>query len=241
MRNILNALAALIFIFNLNCGNTKDDFANEVAFEKIIETAPLATRLLFNNNYVTVIEFDLKPGAKLPAFRLGDFTLYALSDCEIGYLDDNRVATKKLKSRDIFWNPEGRQMMENRGTDTARFFIVARKATALPEYVLEDLDRDVSQTNPEVTELLLDNDNIRVIEVNLQPGEEIRTHRGIARIIYSLNPYTINYTSDEYENRDSTVRKTFEPGYTHWHESGSHSLVNIGETPLRELIFEFKK
>jgi len=240
VRNILSALVVLVFIFNFNCGNTRDDASSEVAFENIIEAAPLAAKLLFNNNYVTVIEFDLKSGARLPTFTLGDFTLYSLSDCEIGYLDDSRAATKEFQSGDIFWHRAGRQVMGNKGTENARFFIVARKTTVLPEYVLEDLDRDVSQTAPKVAELLLDNDNIRVIEVNLRPGEEIKTHRGIARIVYSLNLYTINYTSDEY-NFDSTVKKIFEPGYTHWHESASHSLVNIGETPLRELIFEFKK
>ena len=240
MRNILSILVVLVLFFNLNCGQTGDDSSKEVTFENLIEAAPMATKLLFDNNYITVVEFDLKPGAELPAFTLGDFTLYSLSDGTISFLDDGEPAARELKNGDIFWYPGSRQMVENKGTVATRFFIVARKTTTLPEYVLEDLEQDVSQTAPEVAELLLDNDHIRVIEVKLEPGEEIKTHRGIARVVYSLNPYTIDYRTNEYD-KDTTIQKTFEPGYTHWHESGSHSLVNIGETPMRDLIFEFKK
>lgn len=240
MRNILSVLMILVIVFTLNCDRSRDKTATGIPFEDIITSAPLKTSLLFNNSYVTVVSFDLRPGARLPAFEVGDFTLYSLSNCEISCLDDNKPVTKELSEGSLFWSFGGHQEIENKGTDNARFFIVARKAAALPEYLLEDLDQDVSRTAPEVAKLLLDNDYIRVIEVNLQPGEEIKTHRGIARIIYSLNPYTIKYNTDEFKN-DSSTQKTFEPGYTHWHESGSHSLVNIGETPMRDLIFEFKK
>jgi hypothetical protein len=240
VRKILSILLILIIVFNLNCGGSRDKTATGVPFEDIIASAPLEASLSFNNNYVTVVSCDLKPGTRLPAFEVGNFTLYSLSNCEISCLDGNRPVTKGLSEGSLFWSPGGHQEIENKGTDNARFFIVARKAVALPEYLLEDLEHDVSRTAPEVAKLLLDNDYIRVIEVNLQPGEEIKTHRGIARIIYSLNPYTIKYNTDEFKN-DSSTQKTFEPGYTHWHESGSHSLVNIGETPMRDLIFEFKK
>ena len=50
--------------------------------------------------------------------------------------------TKELSEGSLFWSPEGHQEIENKGTDNARFFIVARKAAVLPEYLLEDLEQE---------------------------------------------------------------------------------------------------
>ena len=192
--------------------------------------------VLFENNYVVVLEYKLNPGDKLPKHELGNRAIYVLTECEIKFNIDKDVT--KTSEGDIYWQGKSTLAPENVGQVKARMVVVARKDALLPDFALEDLNQDVSQAAPDIATLLMDNDHIRVIEVNLEPGEEIKTHRGIARVVYSLKSYTINYVSEE---TDGAIQKTFEPGHTHWHQTGSHSLVNIGETAMQDLIFEFKK
>ncbi|MFZ5979292.1 MAG: hypothetical protein ACOYVF_01545 [Candidatus Zixiibacteriota bacterium] len=206
--------------------------------EEITAAHPDKVRILFENNYVVVLEYKLQPGDKIPLHQLGNRTIYALTGSEINFHLVQNDDIKKSAENDTYWQEAGVLSPENVSQAEARLLVVARTEALLPGFALEDLEQDVSQTSPEIAKLLLDNDYIRVIEVYLEPGEEIKTHRGISRVVYSLVPYKIDYVTEE---TDVSGQKTFEAGHTHWHQSGSHSLVNIGGTPMHDLIFEFKK
>jgi len=239
MKSLLSRIFLLmtLILVTMSC-QSGDIGADLKTIPKMVTAHPDNVSVLFENNYVVVLEYKLTPGDNLPKHELGNRAIYVLTKCEIKFNIDNNKDVTKSSDGDIYWQKENTLAPENVGQTDARMVVVARKDALLPNFALEDLDQDVSQTNPEIATLLLDNDYIRVIEVNLEPGEEIKTHRGIARVVYSLKPYTIDYLSEE---TDSMIQKTFEPGHTHWHQTGSHSLINIGETAMQDLVFEFKK
>ncbi len=87
------------------------------------------------------------------------------------------------------------------------------------------------------TQLLLDNDDVRVSEVRLAAGDTLPRHPGLARVVYALGDYTISYTANSAE----PVVNTFTAGQAHWHDADEHLIVNTGATEARFLIVQFKR
>jgi len=80
MRNlIVFIILALYLLCFLNCEKAEK---NEIV-KDIVKFAPKNTKLVFENDYVKVIEFYLKPGEKLPMHEGGKRIIYALTDYTI--------------------------------------------------------------------------------------------------------------------------------------------------------------
>jgi len=100
-----------------------------------------------------------------------------------------------------------------------------------------DISKDASQLDMDHAGAVFENEHVRLIEVQLQMAEKQPVHHGLPRLIYALTPYTIKYTSDQMEEKETVL----EAGTAHWHTADEHSVENIGETLAHYLIFEFKK
>lgn len=127
--------------------------------------------------------------------------------------------------------------MENIGDTDASYLVVTRKDMALPTTEGYEVSKDASMLDMDHSENIFENDYVRIIEVNIPVGEGQPMHQGVNRLIYSLTPYTIKYTSDKMETKESTM----EAGDAHWHTADEHAVENIGETDAHYVIFEFKK
>ena len=57
-----------------------------------------------------------------------------------------------------------------------------------------------------------------------------------ARVVYSLNDYSIELQQDE-----ESETRSFRAGDVHFHEPGRHALTNAGSDPARFLVVEFKR
>jgi hypothetical protein len=108
---------------------------------------------------------------------------------------------------------------------------------ALPETGNYGIEHDASQADTEHATAIFENEYLRVIEVKLATGESQPMHDGINRLIYSLNAYKIEYTSDQMDMKELTM----EIGDIHWHGADKHAVKNTGETIAHYLIFEFKQ
>lgn len=78
---------------------------------------------------------------------------------------------------------------------------------------------------------LFNNDYVSVSRVTLEPGEELPTHSGTARVVYSLSDYTIRWTED-----GETAEKVWREGDVHAHEGLQHAIKNTGTTIADFLI-----
>lgn len=81
-------------------------------------------------------------------------------------------------------------------------------------------------------EELFTNDYAKVLKVNLAPGATLAAHQGNARVIYSLNDYSI-----EWEAGAVKETETWQAGAVHFHEANLHSATNTGSTNAEWLAF----
>jgi hypothetical protein len=85
---------------------------------------------------------------------------------------------------------------------------------------------------PDGASFVLDNDYIKALLFELQPGQGQSDHDGPARLVYSLNDYTIEWKEGEAEPEE----KSWKAGDAHWHTAGLHVAKNLGEEVARYLV-----
>lgn len=191
----------------------------------------------FENEYIKVTEFMLKPGDKLPLHKGDPRAIYALSNFKIKWTEGDQVSEKEWIKGDVHWHDALEHAVENIGDTDANYLVVSRKELALPEAGDYDIAQDASQLDSEHANSIFENEHIRIIEVKIATGESQPMHHGINRLIYSLTSYQIEYTSEQMDTKNSKI----EAGDIHWHTADKHSVKNNGETLAHYLIFEFKQ
>jgi len=189
---------------------------------------------ILSNEYAEAFTITLAPGQVLPPHNGGARAIYALSDYTIRFTQQGQTTEQSWTVGQAHFHGAGEHSMENTGATEARFLVVARTAQALAP--------NANTTTPHgagsgpMTQLV-DNEDVTVAEVRLPAGAELPRHRGLARVVYSLNDYTISYAS----NDAAAESKSFTTGQAHWHDADEHTIVNTGSTEARFLIVQFKR
>ena len=89
---------------------------------------------------------------------------------------------------------------------------------------------------PENYKLLMENDQVRVFDVRIQPGEKLRLHANGPSVIYVFNDGRLQHTYED----GTTVVTTAVAGALIWDEAEAHETQNVGETDIHSLKIELK-
>ncbi|MBI1755144.1 hypothetical protein HY250_03890 [Candidatus Azambacteria bacterium] len=96
---------------------------------------------------------------------------------------------------------------------------------------------DVLKSAANAYKLVLENDKIRVLEVTLKPGEKAAMHNHPnAYFIYMMNDAKVKLDFPDGKSGEFDLKT----GHTGMRDAGSHEIINIGTTIVRNLIIELK-
>jgi len=228
---VLLFFGAAVFCMS-GCGRKQD-----VAVQDITAAFPGKTSVLLDNEYIKAVVFTLEPGESLPLHKGGPRAVYALSDYTIQWTEHGNTEAREWKQGEAHWHDGLEHAVKNTGTTQARYLTVTRKETALPETGSYTYEHDAAAADTAHSRAVFENENVRIIHVRLEPGEEQPSHQGITRMVFSLSSYNILYTSDVMDD----AHHTFEKYAAHWHRADEHAVHNTGDTIADYVIFEFKK
>ena len=218
------------------CGSENKKESQEAAApgtDRIVEP-----EVVFENQYAKVVKVSLAPGEALAPHKGEQRIIYSLSDYSIEWEEAGKdEGVKTWKKGDVHFHEASRHAAKNNGDATAEWLAFVKKDAELPECGENTLENDVNSVAPDFADQRFENDVFKITEVTLPQGENIPTHAGVNRMIYSLNDYQIMYESDKEEKTE----KTFKSGDNHWHEACQHALENTGETEAKLLVVAFKK
>jgi quercetin dioxygenase-like cupin family protein len=212
--------------------------------EGVVEEAPAGTvseavpeqgRLVFENDYVRVIEFSLEPGQEIPMHAGLKRAVYSLSDYSLQWTEGSSTETVEWSAGEAHWHEALEHAAKNIGQTEARYVTVGRKAAALPEPLVSQ-GPALLEVQPEGVRVVLDNDDVEVLDVTLAPGAKQPVHSGRHRFVYSLKDYKLDFTCG-----DESVETSFSAGEGHWHEAAEHCAENPGETAARYVLFGLKR
>lgn len=207
-----------------------------VAVEDIVAEAPELAQVVFENDFVRAVRFQLEPGDELPLHVGGPRVVYSLSDYRILFTEGEESVEKEWQAGEAHWHDAVDHAVENIGETEALFLVVTRTPVQLPGAAPYESDQDAAAADPSHAQVVFENDYVRVTKVTLAPGAEQPLHHGLNRLVYSLTSYQISYTSDQVED----VERAFNQGDAHWHGADEHAVTNIGETEARFVVFQFK-
>lgn len=97
--------------------------------------------------------------------------------------------------------------------------------------------QDPVKVAPEVYRVLLENDQVRVLEMRLRPGSILPKHSHPAHITYALSDGLVRFTSPNGEDKMINLRA----GRTAWSGPATHVVENIGLTEARIVAIELKE
>ena len=96
------------------------------------------------------------------------------------------------------------------------------------------LSKERSDVAP--TEVLLENEHVRVQYHDVAPGETIPFHSHPATVVYALRPYKAKLMLPNGQGR--VVEGP--AGQAFWSDAVTHSVENVGDTPIHNLVIELK-
>ena len=96
--------------------------------------------------------------------------------------------------------------------------------------------QDPITTSPNYYKVLLENDQVRVLEYRLKPGEKEPMHSHPAGVVYVLSDAKAKFTYPD----GRTDEKTAHTGEAIWREPTTHAVENIGDTETHVIAIDFK-
>jgi quercetin dioxygenase-like cupin family protein len=95
---------------------------------------------------------------------------------------------------------------------------------------------DAAKVAPHVYKVLFENERVRMLEVNMQPGDRSEMHSHPDYLVYMLGDGKVEFTTPAGE----TAEVELTAGTVMWREAEEHATDNVGETAIRGLFFEPK-
>ena len=97
--------------------------------------------------------------------------------------------------------------------------------------------QDPVKVDPGHFKVILDNQQVRVMDVRMKPGEKLPMHSHPNHVIYYLAGGTAKFTLAD--GKTDTV--TSKAGQVIWHDAETHTVENVGKTATHALDIELKK
>lgn len=94
--------------------------------------------------------------------------------------------------------------------------------------------QDIAAARPDAVKIAFQNDYVRVLRFDLEPGEALPPHSGKRRVVYSLDEYALDWK----EGGEAMGSRTWSTGDVHVHDAGVHETKNTGDTTSSFVVFE---
>jgi len=127
-----------------------------------------------------------------------------------------RVNGNTVIRRQVMKNPR-RMFLEILFATVVLFFVTG---TALAQDVLK------VDGGTETHIVLLENANVRVLDIRLQPGQKIAMHSHPANVVYFQTDAKLKFTFPD----GTTVEREGKAGQSLWSEAVTHAVENVGTT-----------
>lgn len=231
-------LSGLLFL--AACQGSSQQTGDPITVADLPGLAPDRVDRLLANEYVEVLSVALSPGAQLPVFDARPCVLFPLNEVDVNLTLDQHPTTWEAPRGTATWQAGGRMEIRNASTREARFLMLYRVTQGLPA-VVDRVAGDVADTLPEHTEVLLDNDYVRVLDVTLPARTATPLHAGLNRVVYALNAFQLRHGSLDASGTLQTESLPVEPGYVRWENKGPHLTENIGDSEAHFVVFGFRQ
>jgi quercetin dioxygenase-like cupin family protein len=102
---------------------------------------------------------------------------------------------------------------------------------------MQDQENKKVLSAPVGHQVLFENERVRVLDVQIKPGQTSQMHAHPASVIYALNSSRVIFSFPDGTSREVVANE----GDITWTNGTTHEVRNIGETVDRGIIVELKQ
>ena len=96
--------------------------------------------------------------------------------------------------------------------------------------------QDPVSVSPKLYKMILDNDQVRVLDIRMKPGDKSPMHSHPNSVIYALSSGTVRFTGEDGKSNDVK----FETGECLWRPAEKHEPQNVGKSEVHVIQIELK-
>ncbi len=96
---------------------------------------------------------------------------------------------------------------------------------------------DPVKVSPSHYKVLLENENVRILEMTLKKGEKDEVHSHPSESVYFVNGSKLRISLPDGNSMEAEIPD----GHVMWNEAWTHQVENIGSSDLKAIIVESKK
>lgn len=101
---------------------------------------------------------------------------------------------------------------------------------------MRPMSTDPTVTNPDLYQVVMENERVRVLEYRDRPGDRTTPHAHPDSVMITLSSFRRRLI-----NGDDAVDVDLEPGLVRWLGAQSHAGENIGDTETHVIFVELKE
>ena len=203
------------------------------------EVSPDVYKVLLDNDDVKVLEVTFEPGQSDNMHDHYPVTFYLLQGGKAQVaLPDGTVNEREIPTGFTGHNTEKvRHQVKNIGEKTIKILLVERKNTQLASDAEETLILP-EEVSPDVYQVVLENDDVKVLDVTFAPGQGDNIHEHGVITYYGIKGGKLQNTLP-----DGTVKEMEVPdGFVgHGNTIVKHQMENVGDDTVKVIIVEHKK
>ena len=95
---------------------------------------------------------------------------------------------------------------------------------------------DPVKLSPDNYKVLLENDHVRVLEMNLKAGETDNTHSHPDETVYFITGGKVKI----HLPAGGAMEADIPDGHVMWHEAWTHTVENVGSSDIKAIVVENK-
>ena len=203
--------------------------------------APDMSAKVFENDFVEAFVISIPFEQEFPTHQADDRLVFALNKFDIQSQSDAGTSTKTYEPGEVNKLSAGNYSFKNVGVNPIRFLTVSRNPVILPKDKAFVVRNGITKVAPEKSAILVEDDESRMIEIDLGPGEKISTFDGLPGMVYLLNDAQIKFLQPIKGAEKFWSTRGYQ-GEILWLEAGQYELMNTSRRkPAKLLMVGFKK
>jgi len=224
-------ISSLLFLI-ISCSGSKEKFLLPEG------VSPDVYKVLLDNDDVKVLEVTFEPGQSDNMHDHNPMTFYVLEGGKAQVtLPDGTVNEREIPTGFTGHNKTSqRHQVKNIGDNTVIVILVEHKKLKTTPESKEKLILP-EEVSPDVYKVLLENDDVKVLEVTFEPGQSDNMHQHGVITFYGIKGGKLQGTLP-----DGTVKDNEAPdGFVgHRNTITTHQMKNIGDETVKVILVEHK-
>ena len=222
-----------LFLLIVSCSGSK---------EKLLlpeEVSPDVYKVLLDNEDVKVLEVTFEPGQSDNMHDHYPVTFYLLQGGKAQVtLPDGTVNEGEFPTGFTGHNTEKvRHQVKNIGETTIKILLVERKKSHPTSESIEKLILP-EEVSPDVYQVILENDDVKVLNVTFAPGQGDNIHEHGVITYYGIKGGKLQNTLADGSVKEMEVPDGF---VGHGNNIVKHQMENVGDDTVKVIIVEHKK